>query len=143
MSHRLKPLSLELLQLYRFHQRHRYRQQQELKDLDFLDDLDEITKSLIAFENEHHEIHNAIGSEIGEALIGKNIHDDSIYDDENSAIINGYYDAEDLEITFHDINHYGSGHIGMSCSLKILQATLLTFLILKSVSNIAIPSEIL
>jgi len=94
--------------------------QQELKDLDFLDDLDEITKSLIAFENEHHEIHNAISSEIGEALIGKNIHDDSIYDDENSAIINGYYDAEDIEINFDDINYYGSGHIGMSFSLKIL-----------------------
>lgn len=94
--------------------------QQELKDLDFLDDLDEITKSLIAFENEHHEIHNAISSEIGEALIGKNIHDDFIYDDENSAIINGYYDAEDIEINFDDINYYGSGHIGMSFSLKIL-----------------------
>lgn len=94
--------------------------QQELKDLDFLDNLDEVTKSLVAFENEHQEIHNAISSEIGEALIGKNIYDNTIYDDENAAIINGYYDAKDIKIDFDDINYYGSGHIGMSFSLKIL-----------------------
>lgn len=94
--------------------------QEELKDLDFLDNLEEITKALIQFENEHKEIHNAISSEIGEELIGKNIHDDSIYDDENSTIINGYNDAENIEIDFDDIFYYGNGHVGMSFSLKII-----------------------
>lgn len=94
--------------------------QQELKDLDFLDNLEEISKSLITFEEENQEIHNTISSEIGEELVGKSIHDDSIYEDENSAIINGYHDAENIEIDFDDIYYYGNGHVGMSFSLKIL-----------------------
>ena len=93
--------------------------QNELKDLDFLDNLKEIGEAIKGFEKEYHEISETISDEIGEKLVGTTIHDSSIPDDNNEAVITTYYTPERIELDFENLAYYGNGHIGIPFSLYI------------------------
>jgi len=94
--------------------------QNELKDLDLLSNLDAIEHAIESFENENNEISSNISNKIGEAIVWKSIEDSSIPDDNNEAIINGYDEAEYIELCFSELAYYGNGLFGIPFSVKIV-----------------------
>ena len=94
--------------------------QNELKDLDLLDNIEVINSAIQNYENDFGEISYKIDHDIGEEIIWGMIGDSSIHDDNNEATINGYYEAEDIELDFTELAYYGNGQFGIPFGLRIM-----------------------
>lgn len=93
--------------------------QDELKETDLIGNIGPIVDALEEFENNSTEISSYISNNIGESIVWQPFHDPSIRDDNHEATITGYYDAENVELNFEDINYYGNGQFGLPFSLSI------------------------
>lgn len=104
--------------------------QEELKELDLLNNLQPIKNAIQQYEEEKGQVAYKISQDIGEAIIWKTISSTSIPDDNNEATIDGYYEAEDIELHYKELSYYGNGQFGIPFSLRIIVTA--TYYIYKS-----------
>lgn len=94
--------------------------QNELKDLDLIGNIDSIFDAIEQYENDNSEIMNFISTNVGESIVSKTFFDPSIPSDDNEATINGYDEAEGVELHFTEISYYGNGQFGIPFNAKIV-----------------------
>lgn len=93
--------------------------QDELLDLDLIESSEDILAAIKAFEEESNAIKAIIEKDVGEQLVWKTVSDAGVPDDNNEITINGYGEAENIELDFEEASYYGDGVCGVPFSLTI------------------------
>lgn len=93
--------------------------QDELLDLDLIESSEEIVDAIKAFEEESGAIKACLGKDVGEHIVWKTVSDAGVPDDNNEITINGYGEAENIELDFDEASYYGDGVCGVPFSLTI------------------------
>lgn len=93
--------------------------QDKLIEIDLKEKIELIKQLVSKFENDFYEISMHISNQIGENLIDKTFNDYTILDDNHEATISGFYDPENIELLFDEMNYYGNGEFGIPFSLQI------------------------
>ena len=91
--------------------------QNKLKDPDTSNKL--LKQALENYQEDTGEITLAISQYVGESIMSLMVIDDSIRDDSNEAMINGYDDAKNIKLDFTKTRYYGDGQFGIPFKLEI------------------------
>lgn len=92
--------------------------QSEIQDLNIADNISTITQLLNEYEQTSGNLSSLVQHNASDKLVGQQVYSTTIPDDNHEAMINGFYNPEDVEIDFDSIHYYGGGEFGIPFSFR-------------------------